>query len=180
MRLADFYPAAAPSRRLHFGLFQALLLIETAARVTPFRRPGAAMLRHFALNALNLLLYGGFAWLAARIGSGSNAIPLACCIGCRFPVISGATGSASARSRDYTFHRQSIRVPSLWRLHRVHHTDPGGRHDQPAHPSAGPLICCWLYMQAGLCLLGGSQWLLVLLRHRRVYCLTGSMPMSNS
>ena len=63
----------------------------------------------------------------------------------------------------------------------VHHTGPGlGRHDQPVHASAGPDPLLAPATQAGLCLPGGSQWLLVLYSGIGAFVVfTGSMPMSS-
>ena len=104
-------------------LFATLWLWEAVATARPSGGDGLRRRRNLTVSLLNFLLGGlaaaamlaASAWIATT-GRGLTAWP-----GSAFAVIAGVL---LLDMTDYWRHRVSHKWPLLWRLHRVHHTDP--------------------------------------------------------
>jgi sterol desaturase/sphingolipid hydroxylase (fatty acid hydroxylase superfamily) len=104
-------------------LFASLWTWEALATARPFAGDGPRRRRNLAISLLNFLL-GGLAaatMLAASTWIASTAWGLAAWPGSGVAVIAGVL---LLDMTDYWRHRVSHRWPPLWRLHRLHHTDP--------------------------------------------------------
>ncbi len=111
------------------GLFFALLVTLAAIeRLLPFRhdgRPARRQAVNLALVALDATLLRAVpallavAWAERMQAAGIGLLPA---VGCP-PVIAVALGMLGLDLTIYLQHRLMHRVPGLWRLHRVHHSD---------------------------------------------------------
>ena len=120
--LRQLQPAAA------IAVLAALLLAETAHPfVDAFRERsrGRHALRNLALGAVNgVIVAVGFAglWVAAAEWASARDVGLLNFVA--LPAWAHAAGAVLLLDLwMYAWHRLNHRVPSLWRLHRVHHAD---------------------------------------------------------
>lgn len=149
---------------LHFGLFAVLLAIESVCprHVVPGGR-WPHVRRHLGLNALNLVLYAMFSGLALTLDELRLRQPFGLFMWLQLPsLVQLGLGLLLLDLCDYSFHRLEHAVGFLWRFHRVHHSDPGLDVTTSLRTHPVSLSLSWIYMQAGLWLLGAPQALLVL------------------
>jgi sterol desaturase/sphingolipid hydroxylase (fatty acid hydroxylase superfamily) len=149
---------------LHFGLFAVLLAIESVQprHVVPGGR-WPHVRRHLGLNALNLVLYAMFSGLALTLDELRLRHSFGLFMWLPLPSLAQlGLGLLLLDLCDYSFHRLEHAVGFLWRFHRVHHSDPGLDVTTSLRTHPVSLSLSWIYMQAGLCLLGAPQALLVL------------------
>jgi sterol desaturase/sphingolipid hydroxylase (fatty acid hydroxylase superfamily) len=104
-------------------LFASLWMWEALATARPFDSDGPRRWRNLAISLVNFLLGGLVAatMLAASAWIANNEWGLAARHDSAIAVV---VGVLLLDMTDYWRHRVSHRWPPLWRLHRLHHTDP--------------------------------------------------------
>jgi sterol desaturase/sphingolipid hydroxylase (fatty acid hydroxylase superfamily) len=104
-------------------LFASLWVWEAVATARPFHGDGPRRWRNLAISLLNFLLGGlaAAAMLAASTWIATTGWGLAAWPSSALAIVGGVLLLDMA---DYWRHRVSHQWPPLWRLHRVHHTDP--------------------------------------------------------
>ena len=139
-----------------FMLFAGIELLSPARRVTRGKR-WVTNLALFAIDTLAvrllvpLLMVGAAAWAADRDWGLLNSLDLPQWLGVALAIL-------ALDLALYLQHWATHRVPLLWRLHKVHHSDPGFDVTTAARFHPVEIVLSMLYKMAIVVALGLPVW----------------------